>query len=175
MDSRIILTGVPGVGKTTVAKELAKILGMNFFDIESKLKSMGDYREEWNAYEVDLEVINEEMIPKGVVVESHLFLHKRIEGTAILLRRDPVELAREYRKRKYKIEKALDNLYIECTSLNRKWMEETWGRFGEIAVEDKVEKTAKKIVECLKTICREKVDWNDKLEKAVKTFLEGSG
>jgi adenylate kinase len=118
---RIALTGVPGTGKTTVAKALAargaRIVHLNEFAAKHKL--LGDADPERGSLEVDLDALNEavlEHVPDSralVVLEGH-FAHELDVDLVVLLRVDPLVLVDRLRARGWSEAKVRENVEAEA-------------------------------------------------------------
>ena len=118
---RIIITGSPGVGKTSVAKTLGKKLGCQVlnekqFALEKKIVK-------WNAEEDELVI---PLIPyakaldklftenKNVIIEGHLLCELRAKPDfVVLIRLQPELLEGRLHLRNYSEEKVQDNVFSE--------------------------------------------------------------
>jgi adenylate kinase len=115
----LILTGNPGVGKHTVAKELAKKLGLDLIDINKMARQEGIFEECEGILDIDvkkLKKILQKLITKRSVVVGHLapyVVSRKQAKIVVVLRRNPYELISVYEQRKYSQQKAIENLGSE--------------------------------------------------------------
>ncbi len=114
-----IITGTPGTGKHTVAKILARSLGLELVDISRMAMSEGMCEKSGGALEVDVSRLKraiDSKVPRGALLVGHLAPYvvsrKNVEA-AVVLRRSPYKLAQVYRKRGYAKKKAAANLGSE--------------------------------------------------------------
>lgn len=108
---RVGITGTPGTGKTSVAKELDKrVISLKDF---AKEKSSG---EEINGiFEIDIERVKAEL-PEDYWIEGHL-AHKLDLDHCIVLRTDPEKLKKRLGSRDYSQEKIDENVEAEAMDL----------------------------------------------------------
>ena len=115
----MIITGNPGVGKHTVAKLLAKKLGLDLIDINQVAVKEGVFEESDGDLDVDVKKLKKilgKMITKNSLVVGHLtpyVISRKQVKIAVVLRRDPYKLISVYEKRKYSHQKAMENLGSE--------------------------------------------------------------
>ena len=114
----LVLTGNPGVGKHTVSKKLAKILGYEIIDVNKEAVKVG-MSEQNDSIDVDVEktqrMLKEKISDKSLIV-GHLapfVVSKELVSMAIVLRKNPYELIQIYEKRNYSNKKKNDNLGSE--------------------------------------------------------------
>ena len=114
----LVLTGNPGVGKHTVSKKLAKILGYEIIDVNKEAVKVG-MSEQNDSIDVDVEktqrMLKEKITDKSLIV-GHLapfVVSKELVSMAIVLRKNPYELIQIYEKRNYSNKKKNDNLGSE--------------------------------------------------------------
>lgn len=114
-----VITGNPGVGKHTVAKQLAKRLKLDLIDINKIAIREGIFKESEEAFDVDvkkLKKILERIITKNSLIVGHLapyVISRKQVKIAAVLRKDPYKLISVYEKRKYSHQKAIENLGSE--------------------------------------------------------------
>jgi len=121
----LVLTGNPGVGKHTVSKKLAKILGYEIIDVNKEAVKVG-MSEQNDSIDVDVEktqrILKEKISDKSLVV-GHLapfVVSKELVSTAIVLRKSPYELIQIYERRNYSNKKKNDNLGSEILVIQLK-------------------------------------------------------
>jgi len=114
----LVVTGNPGVGKHTVSKKLAKILGYEIVDVNKEAVKVG-MSEQNDSIDVDVEktqrILKEKISDKSLIV-GHLapfVVSKELVSTAIVLRKSPYELIQIYERRNYSNKKKNDNLGSE--------------------------------------------------------------
>jgi len=124
----IIISGTPGCGKTSVAKEIsnlidAKIISLNKLAISDNFSF--EYDKERKTYIVDFEIflpyiINrieeiEQESPPYLIIESHFsdIIPEKFIDYVFILRCDPDELFKRLKKRKYDIKKITENIQAE--------------------------------------------------------------
>jgi len=114
-----VITGNPGVGKHTVAKQLAKRLDLDLIDINKIVIQEGMFEENEGTLDADVKKLKktlERIITKNSLVVGHLApytVSRKQVKSAVVLRRDPYKLISVYKKRKYFHQKAIENLGSE--------------------------------------------------------------
>ena len=114
----LVLTGNPGVGKHTVSKKLAEILGYEIVDVNKEAVKVGTTKQN-DSIDVDVEktkkILKEKISEKSLIV-GHLapfMVSKELISMAIVLRKNPYDLIQIYEKRNYSDSKKNDNLGSE--------------------------------------------------------------
>jgi len=114
----LVLTGNPGVGKHTVSKKLAEILGYEIVDVNKEAVKVGTAKQN-DSIDVDVEktekILKEKISEKSLIV-GHLapfVVSKELISMAIVLRKNPYDLIQIYEKRNYSDSKKNDNLGSE--------------------------------------------------------------
>ena len=124
----IIISGTPGCGKTSVAKEIsnlvkAKIISLNELAISSQFSF--DYDEERKTYIVDFEIFLSFVLekieeikqdnPPFLIVESHFsdIIPEKSIDLAFILRCDPDELFKRLENKNYNSKKIIENIQAE--------------------------------------------------------------
>jgi len=127
MAKAVVITGTPGVGKSTVARLLARELGARLIELGELVVERGLHLgldEETGSLIVDMEALAlevKEMLsrsagPSILVVVSHyaqLVVPREAVLIAFVLRRSPYELARILAERGYEEHKMLENVQAE--------------------------------------------------------------
>jgi adenylate kinase len=118
----VLIAGTPGVGKTTVAREVAKRLGVTYVNVAELAVNEGlvaGYDSERGAYVIDEEAVRaklRELALRGrAVVDTHVVsaVPPELVEVAIVLRLDPRELERRLKARGYPPSKVLENVQAE--------------------------------------------------------------
>ncbi|MFX0104031.1 MAG: adenylate kinase family protein [Candidatus Hodarchaeota archaeon] len=124
----IIISGTPGCGKTTVAREISKyidtkIISLNELAISDKFSF--EYDEERKTYIVDFEIFRPYVLKKikeikkndspFLVIESHFsdIIPDKYIDFIFILRCEPDELFKRLKKKKYNLKKINENIQAE--------------------------------------------------------------
>ncbi len=119
----IIVTGTPGTGKTTIAKEIARKLKFKYIDANDIIKKE-KLREKYDK-ERDTYIVNERKLAKAlveiakkeknVIIDSHMshFMPKKYVGLCIVTKCKIPELKKRMRKRGYNELKTKENIDAE--------------------------------------------------------------
>jgi len=125
MPKVIVITGTPGVGKSTLAQKLSVKLGYARLDLHKyyALLSVG-YNQKKQCYDIDIKKfkklveakVKEPAARKGLIIDSHIahLLPKNLVNLCIVLTCSNLkELERRLKKRKYSAKKIRENLDAE--------------------------------------------------------------
>jgi adenylate kinase len=187
----IVVTGTPGVGKSTVSKLLALRLGAVHIDLSElalREKLTLGWDEERKTAIADIEQLKkllEERFSSSsehpLVVEGHYasdVVPPNEASFIFVLRKDPWKLKKGLESRGYSMEKVMENIEAEVLDV---CLAEAVAAYGENRVSeiDVTDKTTEAIVEKIVSIIKEdkstgvgKVDWLSK--PGVEQLLEGS-
>ena len=119
----LVITGNPGVGKHTIAKNLANILDYKILDINKIARESNLFEKTDETHDVDvskLKNILKKKISKKSIIVGHLapyVLTKSQISKAIILRKNPYSLSKVYKKRKYSKKKTAENLGSEVLGI----------------------------------------------------------
>lgn len=119
----LVITGNPGVGKHTIAKNLAKILSYKIVDINKVASDSNLYEKADETYDVDvskLKIVLKKKNLKQSIIIGHLapfVLTKSQISKVIILRKNPYSLSQIYKKRKYSKKKTIENLGSEVLGI----------------------------------------------------------
>lgn len=124
----IVVTGIPGTGKTLIAKRISKKKGYKYVDVNKIIKEKNlreKYDKKRRTYEVDIKKLNRTLIglikeeknkkTKGIVIDSHLshYLPTKYVDLCIVTKCDLKILKRRLEKRGYPKSKTRENLDAE--------------------------------------------------------------
>ncbi|MBI3640379.1 MAG: AAA family ATPase [Thaumarchaeota archaeon] len=130
-----VITGNPGVGKHTVAKQIAKNLNLNLIDINKVAIENGIFVRGKETLDVDtkaLQKILDKKITNHSLIVGHLapyVIPKNKVNMIIVLRKSPYKLIPVYKKRKYSKQKTIENLGSEILGIT---FYDTLKKFGPV-------------------------------------------
>ena len=163
------ITGNPGVGKHTIAREISNRLNLAVLDINEIAKSECMLEENEDTHDIDVEKLQdilEEKITNSCLIVGHLapyVLNPEKIQKVIVLRRDPYDLLDVYKKRGYSQKKAKENAGSEVLGII---MFDAVERFGnKVCQVDITTKTVKEVSDRVQSIIErdehisDKVDW----------------
>jgi len=114
-----IITGNPGTGKHTVAKKLAKKIGLELLDINKVAIEACMVKKSGQAINIDVRKLKKTLDKKmsnNMLLVGHLapyVVSKNKVEVAVVLRRSPYNLENTYRNRRYTKRKSIENLGSE--------------------------------------------------------------
>ncbi len=124
----IIISGTPGCGKTSVSKEISKLIDSKIISLNElavSRKFSFDYDKERKTYIVDFKIFLPYVLkkiekikkdkPQFLILESHFsdFIPNEFIDYAFVLRCDPDELLKRLEKRNYELKKIFENIQTE--------------------------------------------------------------
>ena len=164
---KIIITGTPGVGKTTIAKILSEKIGLEYISANEFLKKEKGIKKTI----ADLNKLKKLKYKKHAIIEGHLCCEVKLGETIYVLRLNPKELEKRLKKRKYSKKKIEDNILSElldyCLIVSEK-------KYKKVI---QIDCTGKKPDEIIKQILKQTTDrnpnWISKLEESyLKQYMQ---
>lgn len=160
---RILITGVPGTGKTSISEILARRLGYPL--ITTKDVTRDKYVDTRSLRMKTLWMLKD---VENAVIEGHLFCEVRLPvDLVIVLRTHPEELRRRLEKREYSDKKLRENIMAELLDYCVVKAEQKYGDVWQVDTTEKTPKEcADRILDAMKgvTDIYDRVDWSGLLE-----------
>jgi len=170
----IVISGNPGTGKHTIARQIAQRLDLSIIDINEIAKSKGLFEKNKGINDVDTKklgkIFQDKTFEKNLIV-GHLapyVLDKNQVRIMIILRRNPYELASVYKERKYTENKIKENIGSEILGII---VHDAMSKFNEKMFqinnsEKSIEETVEKVMSLISMDkSGEEVDWLDLVTK----------
>jgi adenylate kinase len=164
-----VITGSPGVGKHTIAKEIAKELQLPIIDINKIAQEFGLFEKSEETNDVDVNKLKElmaEKISTPSLIVGHLapyVLSSNQVQKVIVLRKNPYDLIPVYKERKYSDKKIKDNLGSEVLGVILHDAVDQFGAEKILQIDStgkSIEDTTKKIMDSINgKIKDDDVDW----------------
>lgn len=151
---RIVITGVPGTGKTTLSDEVGGKLGLEVTHVDSGFLRSHDLVEgtsRGGEDTVDLKELQKTLFEVKGVLESHLLCEFELpKSTVIVLRCDPEILRERLEGRGYSEKKVRENLECEALDYCTQLAESNYDNVYELDTsERRVEESAEECVRIL--------------------------
>lgn len=171
---RIVITGNPGVGKHTVAREISQRIHLDLVDINEIARGGNLYEQDNDTNDVDVKKLKEILrqgIPTKAVIVGHLapyVLDKDQIDMVIVLRRNPYDLLNVYKERRYSEEKSIENAASEILGITAFDADEQFEeKISQINVSDKKVQDITKEIELVISGKKdsEHVDWLEMVRK----------
>jgi len=119
----IVISGNPGTGKHTIAREIAQRLNLSIIDINEIAREGGLFEKNEDTNDIDTKklgkILQEKISEKNLIV-GHLAPYVLDENQVkimIILRRSPYELASVYKEREYTDKKIKENTGSEILGI----------------------------------------------------------
>lgn len=123
----IAVTGTPGTGKTTIAKDLAKKYDAKYVDVNKIIKDTGlweSYDKKRKSYVVDIKKLNKVLVKiieyarkykKSLIIDSHLshYLPLKYVDCCYVTKTSLKKLKNRLQKRGYSRQKVAENVQCE--------------------------------------------------------------
>lgn len=160
----IVISGIPGVGKSTVAKALSEKLNFKLLHLSSFLvekKAYSEYDKNRKTYILDEEKA-ESVIRELLSTENNLVIETVYPALVskadkvIVLRRHPLSLYEELKKRGWNELKVAENVEAEILGVVSS---EAYENFSNVCEIDVTDKTIDRILEMVENYECERVDW----------------
>ncbi len=133
---RIVITGVPGTGKTTLSKKIGERLGLKVLNVSVDfLESKGIRERSSSGGEilVDLDELRTVLLKEEGILESHLLCEFSLpDSVVIVLRCEPTILKKRLLGRSYTPEKIGENLECEALDYCSQMARMNYGRVFEL-------------------------------------------
>ncbi len=164
---RLVITGVPGSGKTALARALARKLGVEYVDLNKIAKKCAKLGKTDKGIEIDLmklEKILKKMLKgkKSFVLEGHLACEIKIPcDLVVIMRCNPLVLMKRLWRRGYPKWKVIDNALAEAQDYFVFKTEKNYRNFIEVNATKKLSIAA--LLDAVKRRKGFKADWNKEL------------
>ncbi|MGC9169568.1 MAG: adenylate kinase family protein [Thermoproteus sp.] len=165
---RVLITGTPGVGKTTVCRAVAQVLRVKC--VEAAAVLAGKPFTSWDPHSltydiVDVEAAREELAKEltgDYILDTHVLDIVDDVDRVFVLRKRPDVLFKDLADRRWPLHKILDNVWAELLDYIYVEARGKWGDIYQIDVTNRSSlQTAEAVVNCLRNgaCIDEEVDW----------------
>jgi len=163
-----VITGSPGVGKHTIAKEVGNILNLPIIDINEVAKDFELLEKDDETNDVDvikLEKLLKDKIKQPCIIVGHLapyVLDSNQISKGIVLRKNPYDLVPIYEKRNYSKDKIKDNIGSEVLGIIFYDSVSKWGQktLQIDLTNQSIQESVKKVIGSIQgKIQSDEVDW----------------
>ena len=163
-----VITGNPGVGKDTIAKEVSNILNLPIIDINEVAKDFDLLEKDEETNDVDvikLEKLLKDKIKQTCIIVGHLapyVLDSNQINKVVVLRKNPYELIPIYEKRNYSKNKIKDNIGSEVLGIIYYDSVSKWGQktLQLDLTNQSIQESVKKVIGLMQgKIQSDEVDW----------------
>ncbi|MEL9989791.1 MAG: adenylate kinase family protein [Thermoproteus sp.] len=165
---RVLITGTPGVGKTTACRELSRLLGAKCIEVAALLAGRPFTR--WDPYSLTYDILDAEAARRVLegemtgdyIVDTHVLDLIGDVDYVFVLRKRPDVLFRELKGRGWPLHKVVDNVWSEILDYIYLQAKERWRRIYQIDVTEKsTHQTVDVMVKCIRGfVCPDdEVDW----------------
>jgi adenylate kinase len=153
---KIVISGTPGTGKTTVAKILSELTELPVIQINHVAKEHGLVHND----EVDIEELEKILKNSEGIIEGHLACEMRLDNRIFILRCEPEVLKKRLSPRNYSEKKLKDNIEAEaldyCTQVAEK-------HYREVYEIDTTHRTPERVARIILDILSGK-SWNEHID-----------
>jgi adenylate kinase len=153
---KIIITGTPGTGKTSIAKKLSELLKLKAINEKDFALQTKTGKRKKGTVEVDTNLFQKKMNEflknkKDAIIEGHLLCEMKIKADFVfLLRTKRAILEKRLKKKKYNEVKIQDNLFCEETGYCKKKCLKNYSKVIEIKNEKTLNTCIQKIIKEIK-------------------------
>lgn len=156
---KIVISGTPGTGKTTVAKILSKKTNLQHIDVNKVVSEHGLVKEDI----VNIEKLEEVLKEMEGIIEGHLTCEMRLNDKIFVLRCKPDILKQRLLPRNYSKKKLKNNIESEALDYCTIVAEKNYKKVYEIDTSDR---TPEEVAEIILRILageewKEHIDWSE--------------
>ncbi|HII39205.1 TPA: AAA family ATPase [Candidatus Micrarchaeota archaeon] len=175
---KLVLSGTPCTGKTTLAQELSKQTNWPVIDLNALVKKEGlNLGKQGREYVADLRRLRSRVLKlvKGKehwIVEGHLACEISLPADVVaVLRADPLLLLKRMKARKYALHKVADNVFCEILDYCLIQSEFNYRHARIIQLDTTRGLSAKHAINRLKSRQSDCVDWSELVHDKRLAFL----